>query len=79
MSDSPIVFDRTRWKAVLLNYVIDDEHVIDSNDPKQVERLDELVNIKDDPTGRELISIEMMPSFANGYEAARSLPTTTGA
>jgi hypothetical protein len=43
---------------VLLNYVIDDEHVIDSNDPKQVERLDELVNIKDDPTGRELISIE---------------------
>jgi hypothetical protein len=43
---------------VLLNYVIDGKHVIDSNDPRQVARLDEPVNIKEDPTGREPFSIE---------------------
>jgi len=58
VSDSPIVFDRARWKAVLLSYVIDGKHVIDSNDPKQMERLDEVVNIKEDPTGQQPFSIE---------------------
>jgi spermidine synthase len=58
VSDSPIVFDRARWKAVLLNYVIDGQHVINSNDPKQMARLDEVVNIKEDPTGQQLFSIE---------------------
>jgi len=58
VSDSPIVFDRARWKAVLLSYVIDSKHVIDSNDPKQMARLDEVVNINEDPTGRQSFSIE---------------------
>jgi spermidine synthase len=58
VSDSPIVFDRVRWKAVLLSYVIDGKHVIDSNDPKQMARLDEVVNIKEDATGRQPFSIE---------------------
>jgi spermidine synthase len=58
VSDSPILFDRTRWKAVLLGYVIDGKHVLDSNDAKQMARLDEVVNTKEDPTGRQLISIE---------------------
>jgi predicted membrane-bound spermidine synthase len=58
VSDSPIVFDRTRWKAVLLSYVIDGKHVIDSNDPKQMARLNEVVNIKEDPTGPQPFSIE---------------------
>jgi spermidine synthase len=58
VSDSPIVFDRARWKAVLLNYVIDSKHVIDSNDPKQMARLGEVANIKEDPTGQQSFSIE---------------------
>jgi hypothetical protein len=43
---------------VLLSYIIDGNHVIDSNDPRQVARLDQVVNIKEDPTGRESFSIE---------------------
>jgi spermidine synthase len=58
VSDSPIAFDRARWKAVLLSYVIDGKHVIDSNDPRQMARLDEVVNINDDPTGQQAFSIE---------------------
>jgi len=58
VSDSPIVFDRVRWKAALLNYVIDGKHVVDANDPKQMARLGEIVNIKEDPTGHEPFSIE---------------------
>jgi spermidine synthase len=58
VSDSPIEFDRTRWKAVLLSYVIDSKHVIDSNDPQQMAKLDEVVSIEEDPTGRQAYSIE---------------------
>jgi spermidine synthase len=58
VSDSPIVFDRVRWRAVLLGYVIDGKHVIDSSDNKQITKLDEVVNIAEDPTGRQSFSIE---------------------
>jgi spermidine synthase len=58
VSDSPIVFDRASWKSVLLSYVIDGKHVIDLNDANQLARLDEVVNIKEDPTGRQPFSIE---------------------
>jgi spermidine synthase len=47
VSDSPLVLDRSRWKAVLLNYVIDGKHVVDAGDPGQVEKLDEVVNLPD--------------------------------
>ncbi len=58
VSDSPLVFDRSRWRAVLLNYVIDGEHVIDANDPKQLKKLDAIVGIPEDSTGRNLNSVE---------------------
>ena len=58
VSDSPVVFDRARWKAVLLSYVIDGKHVIDASDPQQMARLNEVVSINEDPTGREPFSIE---------------------
>jgi spermidine synthase len=58
VSDSPIEFDRTRWKAVLLRYVIDGKHVVDSSDPRQMARLVEVVNINEDPTGQQPYSIE---------------------
>jgi predicted membrane-bound spermidine synthase len=58
VSDFRIEFDRTRWKAVLLRYVIDGKQVIDPNDPKQMARLDEVVNINEDSTGRQPYSIE---------------------
>jgi len=43
---------------VLLDYIIDGQHVINSNDPQQLARLDEVVNIKEDPTGQQPFSIE---------------------
>jgi spermidine synthase len=58
VSDSPLVFDRVRWRAVLLNYVIDGKHAIDANDPKQMKKLAEIIGIPEDPTGRTLNSVE---------------------
>ena len=58
VSDSPVVFDRERWRANLLSYVIDGKHVIDASDPTQMTRLEEIVGIPDDPTGRTLVSFE---------------------
>lgn len=58
VSDSPLVFDRTRWRAVLLSYVIDGKHVIDASDPNQMKKVDEITGIPEDPTGRTLNSVE---------------------
>lgn len=58
VSDSPLVFDRVRWRASLLDYVIDGKHVIDTQDPKQLKKLDEIVGIPEDPTGRRFYSVE---------------------
>jgi predicted membrane-bound spermidine synthase len=58
VSDSPLGFDRTRWRTVLLSYVIDGKHVIDASDPKQMKKLDEIIGIPEDPTGRTLNSVE---------------------
>jgi spermidine synthase len=58
VSDSPLVFDRVRWKTILLSYVIDGKPVIDVNDPKQLEKVDKITAIPEDPTGRTLISVE---------------------
>jgi spermidine synthase len=58
VSDSPIPFDRDRWKSVLLEYAIDGKRVVDAHDPQQMSQLDELVNIKDDPSGAEDLSVE---------------------
>ncbi|MBZ5681650.1 MAG: fused MFS/spermidine synthase [Acidobacteriia bacterium] len=58
VSDSPLVFDRARWRVVLLNYVIDGKHMIDASDPKQLQNLDEIVAIPEDPTGRMSNSVE---------------------
>jgi hypothetical protein len=58
VSDSPLVFDRVRWRADLLNYVIDGKSAIDANDPTQMKKLDEIIRIPEDPTGRTLNSVE---------------------
>jgi predicted membrane-bound spermidine synthase len=49
LSDSPLVFDRERWKSVLLNYTIDGKRVVDANNPAQMKRLDGIVNVADGP------------------------------
>jgi len=41
-----------------LNYVIDGKHVIEANDPKQHKKLDEIVGIPEDSTGRTFNSVE---------------------
>jgi spermidine synthase len=58
VSDSPLVFDRARWRGVLLSYVIDGKHVVDGSDPKQLKKLEEIVSIREDPTGHAFFSIE---------------------
>src|SRR5437764_1948859 len=58
VSDSPLVLDRTRWKAVLLRYVVDGKPVIDATDRIELKELDEIVNIPEDPTGRVSPSVE---------------------
>jgi len=46
LSDSPIVFDRERWKSILLTYSIDGKRVIDPDDPRQMKKLEDIVNIR---------------------------------
>ena len=58
VSDSPLVVDRERWRAVLLSYTIDSKLVVDASEPKQLQELDKIVAIPEDPTGRTLNSIE---------------------
>ncbi|HTZ98269.1 MAG TPA: methyltransferase domain-containing protein [Terriglobales bacterium] len=58
VSDSPLVFDRERWRAALLTYDIDGKPIIDASDSNQMRALDHLVNIPDDPTGKQIFSIE---------------------
>ena len=65
-SDSPLLFDRVRWKSVLLNYVIDGKHFIDSNDLEQMVRVDEIVNINEDPTGRSSFRSKTAINFVIG-------------
>jgi hypothetical protein len=58
LSDSPLVFDRQRWKSVLLSYRIDGKPVVNENSLEQMKRLDALVNITDAPPVGEWESIE---------------------
>jgi len=58
VSDAPLVVDRERWKSVLLSYTIDGRHVVDGNDGEQLRRLDEIVDLPEDATGRVANSVE---------------------
>jgi len=58
VSDSPLMLDPARWKTVLLGYVIDGKHLINANDPQQMKKLDEIVNIKTGPPGPEWKFVE---------------------
>jgi spermidine synthase len=46
LSDSPLVFDRHRWKSILLSYTIDRKRVINPDDPDQMKKLDQIVSIR---------------------------------
>lgn len=58
VSDSPLLFDRARWKDVLLNYVIDGKPVVDASDPEQMKKLDQIVNLPEDSPLRQWFSVE---------------------
>jgi spermidine synthase len=58
VSDSPILFDRNRWKSALLKYTIDGKPLVDQRDPQQMVRIEGLVNIKNDPSGAADLSVE---------------------
>jgi spermidine synthase len=45
LSDSPIVFDRVRWKSILLDYSIDGKRVVNPNDPEEMKKLNDILNI----------------------------------
>jgi spermidine synthase len=58
VSDSPIHFDRARWKSVLLNYSIDGKQIVDRNTREAMTGAEHLTNIPEDPTGMNVFSIE---------------------
>ena len=58
VSDSPINFDRNRWRQNLLRYRIDGRPVIDTANQQQMLHLDEVLSIPDDPSGHQGFSIE---------------------
>jgi len=58
VSDAPLIFDRERWRRTLLQYAIDGKPVIDQANSQQMHRLEEVVGIPDDPSGRQLLSVE---------------------
>lgn len=76
LSDSPLVFDRARWKAVLLSYRIDGKKVVDSSDPEQVKRLDQIVNVPEGPAVGEWSSIEGNDELRQRLRARRNLIIT---
>ena len=66
VSDSPLVLDRARWKALLLHYVIDGRPVVDGSDPEQAEKLEKIIDIPEDSPSRQWFSVE-----TNGQLRAR--------
>jgi spermidine synthase len=58
LSDSPLMFDRQRWRSILLSYRIDGKPVVNANSLDQMKRLDAIVNIADVPPIGEWDSIE---------------------
>jgi spermidine synthase len=47
LSDSPLVFDRVRWKSVLLSYIIDGRRVINRDNPEHMKKLNQIVGVRD--------------------------------
>jgi len=58
VSDAPVVLNRARWKAVLMGYVVDGKHLLDVNDPIQAVKLDQIVNMPEDPPSVKFDSVE---------------------
>ncbi|MGA8150929.1 MAG: fused MFS/spermidine synthase [Terriglobales bacterium] len=58
VSDSPLSFDRERWKSSLLCFKLDGKPLINQSDPSQMDGLDHVLRIPDDPTGKQSVSIE---------------------
>lgn len=58
LSDSPLEFDRARWKSVLLRYEIDARKIVDIADTTQMKKLDLLINILNASPGQDWNSIE---------------------
>jgi spermidine synthase len=48
VSDSPFTLDKNRWRAALVNYQIDGHPVLDLADPKQKDRLEEVLHLADE-------------------------------
>jgi hypothetical protein len=49
VSDSPFTLDKSRWKEALINYQLDGHPVFDLSNPLHQERLQEVLNIADEP------------------------------
>ena len=71
VSDSPLTFDRERWRAVLLKCMIDGKPLINQNDPGQLDALERILRIPDDPTGKQVFSIEQNDELRRRLEGLR--------
>src|SRR5262249_31952602 len=76
LSDSPLVFDRARWKSVLLSYSIDGKHVIDQDDPGQMKKLDEIIAVGNAVPASASSSIETNDELRNRLRGQQNLIIT---
>jgi len=71
VSDSPLTFDRERWRAVLLSSSIDGKPLVDPSDPAQRDALERVLRIPDDPTGKQVFSIEQNDELRRRLQGLR--------
>lgn len=76
VSDSPLALDRNHWKSVLLRYEIDGKRIVDSADPGQLSKLDQIVNIREAPGAGDLFSIESNDQLRSRLAKRKSLIIT---
>jgi spermidine synthase len=76
LSDSPLVFDRPRWKSTLLSYTIDGKRVINPDDPDQMKKLDQIVNVRHAAPLEANVSIESNDEIRQRLSIRRNLIIT---
>lgn len=76
LSDSPLKFNRERWKAVLLSYRIDGKAIIDSSRPEELQKLDKIVNTPEAPPFGNWDSIESNEAMRQRLQKRKNLIIT---
>ncbi|HEV2698202.1 MAG TPA: methyltransferase domain-containing protein, partial [Terriglobales bacterium] len=76
LSDSPLLFNRERWKSVLLSYNIDGKPVVDASRPEQLQKLNFIVSTPDGPPVGKEESIEQNDEMRRRLQSRQNLIIT---